>query len=139
MNVASDISCDVCDREIIGSRHTCIVCTDKDISYTVDLCTSCVDKPASGDEFVHVNTHSLLKFDCPAADHDMAWTVPEAKTVVDRVKGQFRALASSVAPTTSSTPVHGPAQVKRARRSLLCACCGKAVTTPCWVCVSCSK
>lgn len=106
----------------------------------MDLCVSCIDDSASREDYVHDKTHSLIKYNHVVHDYYKKWQVPMARIIVDRVKARLRDIASSLAPVTASVAdSHGSFQTNQAGGALLCACCEKVVSTPCWACVWCRK
>ncbi|THV00737.1 hypothetical protein K435DRAFT_718738 [Dendrothele bispora CBS 962.96] len=140
-------TCDSCGREIIGSRLLCLQrrCLEDNYSFNVNLCVTCRDTTPGGHDWQHLTSHSLLKLDYAPLDSDMAWIIPEARVIVDRVKGVFRTKESVKPGSDKSREVPesvGTSDNLKNRQTnnmeTICCCCRKEVSLPCWVCQYCS-
>lgn len=141
------VSCDVCHRYCIGPRLSCIICRDEILSDGIDFCSGCIGRDAPDSKFPHSSSHTLLRNDYRLQIATVSWTYTEARLVSTRVKAEFRELQlgmqnelnrEKVAETTRepASITAPPADIDSA---ILCACCGKAVTTPCWACLHCGE
>ncbi|KAG7442638.1 uncharacterized protein BT62DRAFT_954741 [Guyanagaster necrorhizus] len=134
--------CDSCHGSILGSRLACLTCMNDSFTDTIDLCTSCIDTSCERGGFVHDPSHDLLKFDSVVLDGRLRWMIPEARSMVVRIKGEFRSsLKNRVEPVEKSSSSHGSQSKKEALTPAAppkCRCCGKVVSIPCWVCLICT-
>ncbi|KAF5376289.1 hypothetical protein D9615_008531 [Tricholomella constricta] len=128
--------CDWCERQITKCRILCIQCISEDLSDNIDLCASCVDKAPAKRTFTHEINHAVVKVEQTLHDYDIVRIVDAARTTFERVRALFRSLDSAL---QVHRPDDGSSHKDEHRSNLLCACCGKDVLPPCWVCVVCTK
>ncbi|KAF8882716.1 hypothetical protein BD779DRAFT_913261 [Infundibulicybe gibba] len=128
------ISCDACGREIIHTRTLCATCINADLSDNVDLCLNCIHQTPSRGKFNHKISHILVQTDRVIHDYSLAWIIREANATVGRVKSNLRGLQEPH-QYDAVADAHGTSHTTS---EMLCSCCGKAVTTPFWVCVECA-
>ncbi|KAJ7694315.1 hypothetical protein B0H14DRAFT_3660348 [Mycena olivaceomarginata] len=88
-------SCDECSRLIHGIRQFCIQCMDDEFSNWIDLCSNCLNKTPQQNGFTHLSSHLQVKVYIRLHDGEMAWIVPEAKDVAERVKKGLKPTASA--------------------------------------------
>ncbi|SJK96921.1 uncharacterized protein ARMOST_00170 [Armillaria ostoyae] len=135
-------SCDSCSGLILGSRLACLTCMNDSFTDTIDLCTGCIDTSCERGGFVHDPSHVLLKFDTVVLDGRLRWIIPEARSMVVRIKKEFRSsLKNRIEPVEKSGSSHSSQskkEVPTAAAPPKCRCCGKVVSLPCWVCLICT-
>ncbi|KAK0213335.1 hypothetical protein DFS33DRAFT_1249993, partial [Desarmillaria ectypa] len=134
--------CDSCNGLILGSRLACLTCMNDSFTDTIDLCMSCIDTSCERGGFVHDPSHVLLKFDSVVLDGRLRWIIPEACSMVVRIKGEFRSsLKNRIEPVEKSGLSHSGQSKKEASTAPVppkCRCCGKVISLPCWVCLICT-
>ncbi|KAK0505331.1 hypothetical protein EDD18DRAFT_1060761, partial [Armillaria luteobubalina] len=134
--------CDSCLGQILGCRLACLTCINDSFTDTIDLCTSCIDTSCERGGFVHDPSHVLLKFDSVILDGRLRWIIPEARSMVSRIKKDFRtSLKNRIKPVEKSGSSHTSQSKKEAPTAAVtpkCRCCGKVVLLPCWVCLICA-
>ncbi|KIK51740.1 hypothetical protein GYMLUDRAFT_181097, partial [Collybiopsis luxurians FD-317 M1] len=134
-----EYTCDGCDRGITGSRFICLTCISEDFAETFDLCLNCRDTSRSTDSFDHIPSHAILKVDRVIQDGELAWAIPQAREIAARAKELFRSRNTLInQPTTDGIKDGRLEKTKSLQVETLCCCCGKEVSTPCWVCLHCS-
>lgn len=106
----------------------------EDLSDNIDLCATCVDKAPAKRAFTHDVSHAVVKVEQTIHDYELARIVDAARLLFDRIKTLIRSIESAPIRVEDE---HGAASHKEAELS--CACCGKGVLPPCWVCVVCSE
>ncbi|KDR73637.1 hypothetical protein GALMADRAFT_142100 [Galerina marginata CBS 339.88] len=145
--------CDVCDRDIVFTRYLCITCMEEDLSDQIDMCAECIDSRVFTREtrFVHHFSHSLIRSSRCIHYCELATMIPHARLRSERIKASFKASAArkqlSQGHEVKTTKNVGISKAWRdsddAVRSrlttlpLICACCRKELTLPCWACVTC--
>ncbi|KAJ6608452.1 hypothetical protein B0H10DRAFT_1815812 [Mycena sp. CBHHK59/15] len=129
-------NCDSCSRHITETYAFCIQCVDRVFYDMIDLCSECMDQTPERDGFVHTTSHILLKITRVVHDSELARVIPAARAAADRAKAKFKAAASLLLGVDGGTSGHG-GNTKTSRSQMLCCCCGKPVSLPCWVCVDC--
>ncbi|KAK0475513.1 hypothetical protein IW261DRAFT_1340555, partial [Armillaria novae-zelandiae] len=134
--------CDSCTGQILHSRLACLTCMNDSFADTIDLCTGCIDTSCERSGFVHDPSHVLLKFDSVILDGRLRWIIPEARSMVLRIKNEFRSsLKNRIEPVEKSGSSHTSQSKKEAPTAAeppKCRCCGKVVSLPCWVCLICA-
>ncbi|KAJ7230020.1 hypothetical protein GGX14DRAFT_581900 [Mycena pura] len=139
--VDPDRDCDSCGRSIRDTWLFCIQCMDDRFYDNIDLCPECVEQTPRRNAFVHKRSHLLVKTYRRLHDGDLAWMVPEARVVAERVKKAFRK-AHSLLSRIDGTPTAGRHTGKSKSKSKppqICCCCGEPASPPCWVCIDCDK
>lgn len=131
---SSSWGCDWCERRITKCRILCIQCMAEDLSDNIDLCMVCIDKAPSKRGFTHDVSHGIVKVEQTLHDYNFPRIVETAKETIERIKALFRTLEATTMHTDEG---HG-LNSKRNDLDASCACCGKNVLPPCWVCVVCS-
>lgn len=130
--------CDSCGREIYMTRFICIKCIPENFANTLDICMKCVDENASRDQLEHDKTHSMLKFENIAQFWDIAWMVPKAQAISRRVKSGLRELERiAKSGNMKTTPSYDMRHSAQQTTEMVCACCGRVISAPFWVCVEC--
>ncbi|KAF8912168.1 hypothetical protein CPB84DRAFT_1957799 [Gymnopilus junonius] len=148
-DVFGAIYCDACNQRIAFIRFTCITCMEEDLSDQIDMCAECIDSSVFNrpNRYIHHPSHSLLRFTRRFHYCQAATIIPEARSRSERVKASFKALEHSTTDSdrkelekkTSRAPdADKLIKSKPSLTALVCACCGKALTLPCWVCVICA-
>ncbi|KAJ7617951.1 hypothetical protein FB45DRAFT_932998 [Roridomyces roridus] len=125
-------TCDFCHRNIRETWLFCLQCMEPQYKDNIDLCVQCIDKPATRDQFVHAPSHVLVKVRRRLHDGEFAQVIPKATAIAARVKESFdpgEDKANDQGRHAGSTSKDSGPQV--------CCCCGKGVSCPCWVCVTC--
>ncbi|KAK0462478.1 uncharacterized protein EV420DRAFT_1265318 [Desarmillaria tabescens] len=134
--------CDSCNGLILGSRLACLTCMNDSFTDTIDLCTNCIDTSCERGGFMHDPSHVLLKFDSVVLDGRLRWMIPEARSMVVRIKKEFRSsLKNRIEPMEKSGSSHSSQSKKEASTAASppkCRCCGKVISLPCWVCLICT-
>ena len=120
-----------------------------DLSDNIDLCSVCMDRMPTKRGFSHDISHPMVKVEQTLHDFHFARVVEEAKGALERAKGVLRNVeaalrgedASSFAMTSPrSSRGLGKERAPMDPKDLIaCACCRRAVNTPCWVCVICRE
>ncbi|KAF9462351.1 hypothetical protein BDZ94DRAFT_1322722 [Collybia nuda] len=126
--------CDSCERRITKCRILCIQCMSEDLSDNIDLCATCVDKAPTKRAFTHDASHPVVKVEQTLHDYELSRIVDAARILFDRIKTLIRSTESASIRVEDE---HGVLSQKEAELS--CACCGKGVSPPCWVCVVCTR
>ncbi|KAF8970853.1 hypothetical protein BDZ97DRAFT_1789054 [Flammula alnicola] len=158
--VVGRIGCDSCYKLISFNRYQCIICMEDDLSDHIDLCENCFDKRKtvrSGTSFSHSLSHSVIRSRHRIHKYEVNTLISEARLISERSKGMFRALEAknkevqghsygksrkgrhdkgAKNPPADDEPAGKPAAADVT--PLYCACCHDPVSTPCWVCVTCS-
>ncbi|KAJ7429390.1 hypothetical protein B0H11DRAFT_2409490 [Mycena galericulata] len=128
--------CDSCRRNLRDVRLICIQCMDDHYADNIDLCIECIEKTPERAGFVHTRSHVLVKTIRRIHDGEWARVIPQARSVADRVKKTFSTLLPRVegeAKEDSHTT-----KTKSTPAEKICCCCGKTVSCPCWVCITCT-
>jgi len=135
----------VCDR------YRCITCMKEDLSNQIDLCTDtpkCIENASSNPrhDFVHSPSHTLLrsKFFLHKI-YFSGFIVQQCRTTSENIKKRFRTLeenkkmAKKMAKALKSGKSGHTMQMEEASNvePLMCVCCEKEVSLPCWVCAIC--
>ncbi|KAJ7608350.1 hypothetical protein FB45DRAFT_1010973 [Roridomyces roridus] len=127
-------------KSIHGTRRFCIQCIDEHFGDCVDVCEQCHEqKPeALNPSFTHKESHLLAKTIRRLHDGDLAWMIPQAKSIARRV--QERLKAAEVASSRIGGPQGGSYSLafRPQIQPLHCCCCSKPVSHPFWVCIECS-
>ncbi|KAF9444007.1 hypothetical protein P691DRAFT_712505 [Macrolepiota fuliginosa MF-IS2] len=127
--------CDWCERRITKARNLCITCmSSEDLSDNIDLCSACVDRAPSKRGFVHDPSHIMVKVEETLHDFYFIRVVENAKVTIEKMKNLFRVLEANALHPEENADSEG-----EDRHRVVCACCAKQVTTPCWACVICSR
>ncbi|KAF9041886.1 hypothetical protein BDZ89DRAFT_1059909 [Hymenopellis radicata] len=126
--IAHNVYCDGCSGDVIGSRFTCVQCSQGEIWHTVDLCARCMGKSVyrASDKKRHTPGHNLLqirdvihKRAVLAAHSAVEAALQHATALVDHVKDEKVPLW----PIIWDSPI--------------CVICNKTVTRPFWFCIEC--
>ncbi|KAJ7065527.1 hypothetical protein C8F01DRAFT_982091, partial [Mycena amicta] len=138
----SNRDCDSCDRDIRGSHLLCIECIDDKYSNSIDLCAEHADQTPQRGDFVHQRSHLMIKTYNRLHDGDLAWLIPEAKVVAERVKKVYREAHSLLARVEGAADLkpgnHATTKSKKKSKSAqICSCCGEAVSPPYFACIDC--
>lgn len=122
---------------------------EEDLSNQIDMCAECIDSSVFNrpNKYIHHPSHTLIRFTRRFHYCQVATVILEARTRSDRVKTSFKALENS------TTDVERKGLEKKIARTasdadkivkskpfltpLVCACCAKTLTLPCWACVIC--
>ncbi|KAF8912079.1 hypothetical protein CPB84DRAFT_751308 [Gymnopilus junonius] len=140
--------CDVCSQYIIFTRFVCITCVEEIFNNEVDMCAECIDSTefTNENEFIHHPSHTLLRFTRRFHYCQRVVIIPHARLLSARIQASFKASGMAGAKTSRSTSDIGKSakgdtdNVVMSRPSLvelICACCGKDLTLPCWACAAC--
>jgi len=129
---------------ILQSHLICIRCIDDKFLDSVDLCQSCINTTSESRHHAHSLSHSLVRLHTPLLDGDLAWIIPKAREVSDRVKDLCRTKAELIKRLTinqrqAASPVITPGTSNRMFKATTCGCCRTVTTFPCWVCLECSE
>lgn len=159
ISLSGNIECDGCGRQIIFSRHHCIVCV-LDTSYNqVDLCENCCDMPEAYSKagFHHVFSHTLVRSRSRIHAFEAKTLNAVASNLSELCKKTFRSLEKKRAATKgrgfgkgavvgAATGLALEKDVKTQKSTPMakgaqpcCKDCGKEITLPCWVCLECCK
>ncbi|KAF9557963.1 hypothetical protein CPC08DRAFT_736574 [Agrocybe pediades] len=133
--------CDSCGRRITKSRILCLQCMSGDLSDNIDLCASCVNEAPAKRNFKHDPTHDILKVEETLHDYHLAHVIGKSRSTLNHAKSLFRALESSTHTSSEGPQLDNYDTAKRPAETVepLCASCNARVSTPCWVCVVCTK
>lgn len=137
--VFSYYRCDACRSYIYIGKLSCVKCIDDVYSAQIDLCLDCIDLPSKTDTYSHEPSHPMVKLNHFLHDGDVAWVVPNAQAVVERVKAVFRSMSNIISTDTNLDAQDMLNDSKTTVEEPLCCCCREAVTLPTWACVSCSE
>ncbi|KAF4609963.1 hypothetical protein D9613_010377 [Agrocybe pediades] len=146
--------CDVCDQRITFTRFVCITCVEDDFSNQVDLCTECITSRSFSQKrtFVHHLSHSLIRSTVRLHYCEMATLILQARSLSERIKTSFTAASKKPGSSPemgtklrkySNSTAHEDPEMENIVTSLpsltplVCACCLKDLTLPCWACVKC--
>ncbi|KAF5372882.1 hypothetical protein D9758_001516 [Tetrapyrgos nigripes] len=131
--------CSSCNRQILQEHLLCIRCISDDLLNTTDLCQLCIDKTTIHDGHAHHPSHSLVKLRRPLLDADLAWIIPKAREVSDRVRELFRTKGEFIRELAiNQKRIGGPVTSSRKfKASTTCGSCGIVAMVPCWVCLNC--
>ncbi|KAF4610197.1 hypothetical protein D9613_010367 [Agrocybe pediades] len=146
--------CDVCDQRITFTRFVCITCVEDDFSNQVDLCTECITSRSFSQKrtFVHHLSHSLIRSTVRLHYCEMATLILQARSLSERIKNSFMAASKKSGSGSdtetkltkySDSKAHKDPEMENIDTSLpsltplVCACCLKDLTLPCWACVKC--
>ncbi|TFK69486.1 hypothetical protein BDN72DRAFT_819995 [Pluteus cervinus] len=131
-------SCDSCQRAIYETRIICLVCIEKDFSNSFDVCRPpCLTASASRKKLNHSPSHSMIKYEYVVHDYNEVWASRTIATHAKEVLNAARVVKkeeerSIIVPyDASGTP--------KPTTLILCICCSKGVTVPCWVCQVCAR
>ncbi|KAF5325471.1 hypothetical protein D9619_010061 [Psilocybe cf. subviscida] len=143
--------CDHCGGDIVVNRFRCITCMKEDLSNEVDLCA---DKPAciassttnTQNNFVHVPSHTLLRSHYFIHDCDLAALIALCRTRSDDIKRKYRILEEGKKVTKRNAKSSKTGKATDAAQKdeslavepMICVCCMKRVSLPCWVCATCA-
>ncbi|KAI3602849.1 hypothetical protein WG66_011217 [Moniliophthora roreri] len=134
--------CDSCSKEIIGDRVICLDCMSENYADNVNLCSRCCTKITLKGSFTHTPNHLMMKLKCVALDAELAWMIPKARAMDERMK--LKAPTNDV--DSKSQPQSGvltrTKTVKRRSGSGVAhRCCRFSLQNPreCWVCFDCSR
>ncbi|KAJ7622175.1 hypothetical protein FB45DRAFT_927147 [Roridomyces roridus] len=138
--VKHDRICDSCRKSIHGTRRFCIQCIDEQFGDCVDVCEQCHEQTpeALNPSFTHKESHLLAKTIRRLHDGDLAWMIPQAKSIARRI--QERLKAAEVASSRMGGAQGGSYSLafRPQIQPLHCCCCSKPVSHPFWVCIECS-
>lgn len=145
---SASIYCDACNQKIAFIRYLCITCMEEDFSDEIDMCAECIDSSVFNrpNKYIHHPSHSLLRFTRRFHYWQKATIIPEARSRSERVKASFKALEHNMTDgerkehekkTVRPSDADKVVKSKPSLTQLVCACCGKALTLPCWACVIC--
>ncbi len=121
--IAHYVLCDGCGGQVIGSRFTCVQCSQGEINNTMELCIDCMSKSVyrEEDKKKHSPGHNLLQIrDVLHRRHVLA-----ASVVADAAVKYAAALVDDV--KDGKVPPSDPN----------CVMCEKTVTRPVWFCIEC--
>ncbi|KAF9041891.1 hypothetical protein BDZ89DRAFT_1034712 [Hymenopellis radicata] len=121
--IAHTAYCDGCDGDVVGSRFTCVQCSQGEITHTVDLCARCMGKSVyrASDMKRHTPGHNLLQIrDVFHRRAELA-----AHSAGERALQYVAALVDHV--KDEKVPLRDP----------ICVICSKTVTRPFWFCIEC--
>lgn len=108
----------------------------EDQSDNIDLCMVCIDKAPSKRGFTHDISHGIIKVEQTLHDYNFTRIVEIAKETIERSKSLFRSLEVAMIQIEEG---HVDYASSGGSSKTTCACCGKNVLPPCWVCLVCSK
>lgn len=139
------LHCDVCNQMIHFIRYSCIICREEDASNAISMCAECIDSPVFNkpNKYIHHPSHTLIRFTRRFHFGEVNVIIPAARARSDRVKASFKALEEKESDTKEQIKKASKAFTDRTVRSkpffipLVCACCGKNLTLPCWACIIC--
>ncbi|PCH37803.1 hypothetical protein WOLCODRAFT_64720 [Wolfiporia cocos MD-104 SS10] len=137
------VNCDVCSRNLLGSR---VICMDCQSAEGFDLCDrpECMnavvglDKRPDLPDGPHLPSHNLLKSRKFVYIRDRASTVSLAFKALKRVQKNYASAKQTSAERTSTAEKGGLAESSTPLTSLRCARCRQVVSLPCWLCVDCT-
>lgn len=146
--------CDVCGQRLAFTRLLCITCMEEAMTNQIDLCPECMDKLTYNREktFVHHLSHSLIRSSRVILFSELPIIIPRARLLSERIKAsakasedkksstkdrESKALKVSDAKATKDPDTEKVFTSRPSLTTLICACCGKDVTLPCWACVTC--
>lgn len=122
----------------------------EDLSNQIDLCMDtpkCIESASSNTlhDFVHTPSHTLLRQKSFIHKMHLATFIPACRTRSENIKKRFRTLeenkkiAKKIAKASKSGKSGHASQLQEASdvQPLLCVCCEKEVTLPCWICATC--
>ncbi|KAF7322010.1 Protein kinase domain-containing protein [Mycena kentingensis (nom. inval.)] len=136
--VAFDRRCDSCKRDIHESCLTCIDCMDDIFDKGVNLCPLHAEETPTTRDFVHQRSHLMIKAYRRLHEGDVAWLVPEARVVAERVKKVCREAHSLLARVEGASKSANHVSKKKAKKAeQLCCGCGNASQPPYFACVEC--
>ncbi|KDR77265.1 hypothetical protein GALMADRAFT_225374 [Galerina marginata CBS 339.88] len=147
------VYCDACGKSLAFTRYQCIICMEDDLSHQIDLCENCFNKPDTvhgAGNLTHIPSHSLLRSRHRVHTFEVKTLVGESRLISERSKSIFRVQeakklemkehdsrkATRGKGTKNKDPSSAPS--KNDEPAPTCACCAVVVSTPCWVCVTCS-
>ncbi|KAF9482851.1 hypothetical protein BDN70DRAFT_874437 [Pholiota conissans] len=154
--IVGRIFCDNCRKLIAFRRHQCIICLRDDLSDGVDLCVNCFSKSNTvrSGTMLHNISHPLLRSKHRVRNFERGVIIPEARLIAERSKKMFKDLEEAKKEQNERAGKSIKGKGSRKSRSgqavakaivdtpeispILCACCEKPISLPCWVCVSCS-
>ncbi|KAF5325410.1 hypothetical protein D9619_010003 [Psilocybe cf. subviscida] len=144
------ITCDYCGLVIVCDRYRCITCMKEDLSNQIDLCsdtTKCIENASSNTQhdFVHTPSHTLLRQKFWLHKIHLSSFIPQCRTRSENIKKRFRTLeenkkiAKKIAKASKSGKSGHTSQVEQVSdvQPLICVCCEKEASLPCWVCATC--
>ncbi|PPR01646.1 hypothetical protein CVT24_001622 [Panaeolus cyanescens] len=126
--------CDWCGRRITKCRVLCMHCMSEDLSDNIDLCGACMDKTPAKRGFTHELSHDVIKVEETLHDFYFARVVEAARAQVGQAKNVFRMMETNEEGGNVRMSV-----VSDNGHQVLCVCCAKPMSTPCWACVICAK
>ncbi len=115
--------CDSCGRVLYETRLICLACVDKGFTNTTDVCRACMGVFCSRGQLKHDPSHSMIKFEYAVHNFKEVWS---SRDIAKQAKIELKAAQQAEGPSDSVS-------------SLLCICCSKTVSIPCWVCQLCGK
>ncbi|KAF9471040.1 hypothetical protein BDN70DRAFT_998755 [Pholiota conissans] len=154
--IVGRIFCDNCQKHIAFRSYLCIICLRDDLSDGVDLCVNCFSKSNTvrSGTMLHNISHPLLRSKHRVRNFERGVIIPEARLIAERSKKMFKDLeemkeeqnkhaGKSIKGKGSRKSRSGQAVAKAIENTpeislILCACCKKPISLPCWVCVACS-
>jgi len=148
--------CDVCDQRVTFTRFVCITCVEEDFSNQVDLCPECIESRSFSQKrsFVHHLSHSLIRATVRLHYCEMAGLILQARSLSERIKASFTAANSrkaseldmdikstkySESKASKDLELENIVTSRPSLTPLICACCLKELTLPCWGCVTCGE
>ncbi|KAF8149372.1 hypothetical protein B0H34DRAFT_733496 [Crassisporium funariophilum] len=128
-------ACDGCHRKILQPRLACITCSPKGFQYSYDTCITCSNRYNSA----HLASHSIIRASSFMHDCVSGQYFTDARRLSRRLKASFRAIEDSEEDESTVVPTEVMQRSVQAGSNspMLCACCGKAITLPFWVCLIC--
>lgn len=146
--------CVVCDQRVVFSRFICITCIEEDMTNEVNLCLGCVESHTfiKTRKYVHHLSHSLIRTLHVVHFAELPLIIPKARLLSERIKASVKAsedkknstkdhgskaLKGSDSKATKDTYAENIVTIRPSLTALVCACCIKDVTLPCWACITC--
>ncbi|KIJ47404.1 hypothetical protein M422DRAFT_248793 [Sphaerobolus stellatus SS14] len=136
--------CALCGRRIIKQRLTCITCVSAKLDFMVDYCIHCaIEMKSNPGTFLskHRISHSLLCYNRPTDNGELALLIPEARRISEKIKSDLRDAIKRRFTNHKSLPVEGAKDSRQAETSeayyLRCHYCRQGLTAPCYTCIIC--
>ncbi|TFK63874.1 hypothetical protein BDN72DRAFT_802855 [Pluteus cervinus] len=125
--------CNSCNHKIYETRIICLVCLQKDLVNSVDLCKPCLTASFTHDGRNHNPSHSMIKYEHVVYDYD---EVLYSRTVAGYAKAILT--QPEEAPKDKGDGEEAIPDQDTFHEPRPCICCSKEVTLPCWFCRTCS-
>ncbi|KAF9000403.1 hypothetical protein BDQ17DRAFT_1327703 [Cyathus striatus] len=87
--------CDNCEEYTKPTRITCITCKASSLVYGIDLCLGCSNTDNTfpfEDITIHNKSHSVIRGDFRMHGFQLAWMLPKAREISERIKKYFRSI-----------------------------------------------